>query len=509
MTATKRDEALDVMHALVLEDGRRWGDAATDFQREDARAVLDPDSPAPYNLLTRGRGGSKTADGAGMGVAAMLTQLDQRSRLYALAADLEQGRLLVDSISGFAARTPELADALRIDSYRVTATRSGSVLDVLPADQAGIWGIRPALLLADELGQWATTAAPRRLWEAAASAVAKVAGARMVVLTTASDPAHWSRRVLEFALTDPLWRVNEVPGPVPWLDPQRVGEQRRRLPESSFRRLFLNEWVASEDRLVDIDDLRACVRLEGPLPPAGGTRYVLGLDVGVRHDRTAVAVCHAEPVITEDDQGERGIRVTLDRLRVWAGRGKEAEVQLDEVSEFVDWASSTYNGGEVVFDPSQAILLAQQLRRRGVRMREFAFTPRSISEMALTLHGLVRSRALVLPDDEELLDELANVRLRETSPGTFRVDHDPSRHDDRVVAVGLAAQRLVERGHRVGIVSSHSPNRTGRRIPTQLDRGATYAERVAAARAVGVDGQADAALAVRLRVLPDPGVWRP
>jgi hypothetical protein len=67
------------------------------------------------------------------------------------------------------------------------------------------------------------------------------------VLTSAGDPAHWSAKVLEHARSDPLWRVAEIPGPAPWLSQQRLEEQRRRLPDSAFRRLFLNEWVSAAD----------------------------------------------------------------------------------------------------------------------------------------------------------------------------------------------------------------------------------------------------------------------
>lgn len=45
--------------------------------------------------------------------------------------------------------------------------------------------------------------------------MAKVAGGRMVVLTTAGDPAHWSHTVLAHAQGDTHWRVQEVPGPPP------------------------------------------------------------------------------------------------------------------------------------------------------------------------------------------------------------------------------------------------------------------------------------------------------
>lgn len=38
-----------------------------------------------------------------------------------------------------------------------------------------------------------------------------------------------------------------------------------------------------------------------------------------------------------------------------------------------------------------------------------------------------------------------NVRLRETSPGVYRLDHDQGRHDDMAVAVGVAAFHLTSR----------------------------------------------------------------
>jgi hypothetical protein len=52
----------------------------------------------------------------------------------------------------------------------------------------------------------------------------------------------------------------------------------------------------------------------------------------------------------------------------------------------------------------------------------------------------------------ELLDELATVRLRESTPGVCRLHHDASGHDDRAEALGLAALALTE-SHRGGSVT--------------------------------------------------------
>jgi hypothetical protein len=97
----------------------------------------------------------------------------------------------------------------------------------------------------------------------------------------------------------------------------------------------------------------------------------------------------------------------------------------------------------VLFDPWQAVGMMQRLRARGVRTEEFTFSAASVGRLASTLHLLLKNGALALPDDEELLDELRALRLVETSPGVVRVAHDPDRHDDRAIALAIAAQRIV------------------------------------------------------------------
>jgi hypothetical protein len=432
---------IDLAGALVLENGSRLGDCWSPDQWEDARAVLDPESATPYHFLTRARGYEKTQDCGAIAVAAMLAQLPAGSRLYGLASDLDQGRLLVDSVAGFATRTPELGGSLTVDQYKVTSA-SGSVLQILAADAGGAYGLRPALLVCDEIAQWASTAAPRRLWEATTSAMTKIPGSRLVALTSAGDPSHWSHRVLEHAYADPLWRVHELAGPPPWADPARLAEQRRRLPESVYLRLFENQWQSAEDRLTSLEDLRACVRLAGPLDPVPNVQYVVGCDLGLKRDRSVVAVCHAE-------RQDTGVRMVLDHMRTWEGK-RLSPVRLGDVEEHLVDVSRRYNGARVVIDPWQSAGLSQRLRSGGVKVDEFVFSQTSVGRLAAALHTTIRDHRLVLPDDEELIEELSNVRLRETAPGVLRMDHDPDKHDDRAIALALAIHGFVESGLGVG-----------------------------------------------------------
>lgn len=80
---------------------------------------------------------------------------------------------------------------------------------------------------------------------------------------------------------------------------------------------------------------------------------------------------------------------------------------------------------------------------RNASTSRFNFTPATVSRLALTLHQLIRQHELKLPNDPKLRDELANVRLIQPSPGTYRLDHDAGRHDDRAIALGIAAHHLL------------------------------------------------------------------
>ena len=109
----------------------------------------------------------------------MLTQAPPGGRLYVLASDRDQGALIVDSVAGYVTRTPELAGALTVDAFKVSAPRAGATLEVLAADVAGSYGLRPWFLGVDELSVWSDTDGPRRLFDATTSALTKVPGAAL------------------------------------------------------------------------------------------------------------------------------------------------------------------------------------------------------------------------------------------------------------------------------------------------------------------------------------------
>ena len=130
-------------------------------------------------------------------------------------------------------------------------------------------------MILDEVAWWQDTPGPRTLLDSLLSSAAKVEGCRVVVITSPSSPAHFAYRLRQHAADDPLWRLSEETGAPRWLDPERVEEQRRRLPEAMFARLFEGRWMDGDEALAVSGDVapRYPTAARSILSPASPTRW--------------------------------------------------------------------------------------------------------------------------------------------------------------------------------------------------------------------------------------------
>jgi phage terminase large subunit-like protein len=232
---------------------------------------------------------------------------------------------------------------------------------------------------------------------------------------------------------------------LPWVSPDALDEQRLLLLPSEFERRHMNRWTESEDRLTTLDDVRACVGHSGDLEPMARHRYVVSLDIGLVNDRTAAVVAHGE------DRPD-GLVIVVDRVMVWSGT-RERPVDLSVVEAWVEAACRDFRA-PLVFDPYQAAHLTQRLKAHRVRVEQFTFTQSNAGRLAVTLFRLLRDRLFDLPDDANLVEEVAALRLRENAPGAYRIDHDSNRHDDQAIALAMAAAHIVDKTRRPVSVSS-------------------------------------------------------
>ncbi|HEY9292924.1 MAG TPA: terminase large subunit, partial [Microlunatus sp.] len=436
-----------LLSSLVLENGNRWGVAAESFQWGDARTVL-ADCTAPdairRTFWLRARGMSKSTDGAAIALALLLTCAPRGSHSYVWATDADQAEKLSEAMAGLVIRTG-LTGLVDLGARTVTVRKSGASLSVESSDGASAFGARPWLSLVDEIGAWPSTANHRRLWSAIVSAVPKVPGSRLLVLSTAGSPTGIGAQVWKQAEASQFWRTSLNPGPAPWWPQSEIDSTRNDLTASDWRRLILCEWAEGDDALGTAEDVEACTRAgSAVLPyrlPAGP--YVAALDVGTRRDNTALAIGHLE-------RRAAGRTVIIDRVMTWKPP-KGGRVDLAEVEEAVLGVCREYRA-KLRFDRMQAEQLTANLARAGVRAEEYVFSTAGANRLAKSLYIALRDRAVELPDDGELTTELGTVRLVETGPGTIKLQNPSGTHDDAVTAVGmviadLTAKEDTGRGH--------------------------------------------------------------
>ena len=432
-------DPFEVLTGLRLEDDRTWGESATPLQWADAQAVLEREPEARRHWLGRTRGFSKTTDTAGFTVAAALGGLiPPGEKGFCAAADRDQAALVSEAVRGFARRTEELHGAVLVERNEIKFPTVDVTVEVLSSDAPSAWGRRGWWWTVDEISSWSDTPGMHEFWTALSTAWPKVPGCRVVVISTAGSPAHFSRKLFETADAEPDWRLSDSHDVAPWIDAATIRGERRRLSEGTFGRLWENRWTQAEDHLVSEANLRRCVTMtDWPANPKLNTRYVIGVDLATKYDSTAICVAH-----TERCDGER--HVVVDDMEVFAAR-PGAQVSLVEVERRVEQLANRYRPARVCFDPQNASLMLENLKGRRVSVEEFKFTAPANDKITNTLHVMLRDGLIDLPNDERLLDELLSVRVVETRQGGLKVDTVPGKHDDQVDALGISTVVLMER----------------------------------------------------------------
>lgn len=364
---------------------------------------------------------------------------------YILAADRDQGRLIVQAAEDLLGLNDWLRGAVTI--HKDTITGPGGSVSVLPCDAASSMGLRGNFYIADEITHWKR----QKEWNALVSGLRKIRPTVFCVLSNAGSLGSWQHEAFETAGADPEWCVFYRPGVLAsWLDRAGLDRDRRLLPPSEAARLIDNEWI---DPAAEHDYLR---RSELLVCEAGGesrglryrlrreygvSNYVAAIDYGPRRDRTALVVLHCAP------DGP----VVVDRLDVWQGT-PESPVQIQAVEAWVKDVQKGFCPLAWVIDPYQMESTIQWMGREGLPVEPFkSRAGQGNFELAQLLRALVVDRKLLwYPGagqlgSETLVDELAALRVKRMSYG-YRFDHETQKHDDRAVAIAMAASVAVTRG---------------------------------------------------------------
>ena len=400
------------------------------WQRELLEIVDAPETRLAYFDATRGLG--KTTLAAAIGVERLV--LRDSHDVLVFASDRDQARILFDEAKGFVERDSALGAVCSVYRDEIANEANGSTLRVLSTDGVGSFGFgaRSFTAIIDEF--WAQP--NRMLFDAMWSAVPKAPGSQVIILTNAGpsqDGVAWETRELCRLSTDPALRYwasadrDVIPS---WIDPAQVDLQRRTLPPSVFARLWRGEWGHGGGDFLTREQVEACIdeKLSGESKTfSPWIRYYLGIDLGLKHDRSVVVVVHKERE-----------RIVVDHVRTWYGT-PEHPVSLEDVAAHLLLLGQRIKKLRRGFiDPWQGVMLLERLHRAGMRtLEEYSFVAQRVQQISQALWNAFRSGQIAIPPHTALVEELVTARIVERRYG-WRVDHETGGFSDHLIALGLA-----------------------------------------------------------------------
>jgi hypothetical protein len=213
-----------------------------------------------------------------------------------------------------------------------------------------------------------------------------------------------------------MWWNHE---PYAWHTVERMAEYRRRYRgmEAEFRRIWQAELIQRSDTFIDMNRWDSCT--DEDWEPLGSedrrVPMVLGLDLGVKHDSSAL-IARGYDLVTR--------KYPLLDHKIWVPGDLGLEDPKHIVELVLQKILDLHRKHKVIavyYDPSQAYLLAGMLQREGVNMVEV--TQGGVRERAdMHWYDLVYERRLRnYQDCDDLREHVRSAVSRRTKSG-FRLD---------------------------------------------------------------------------------------
>ena len=417
---------------LRLPDGRSvaQGFERDPWLREMLAAVDDPLCQVFFADGTRGSGKTTSISWIAVERLALRSSHD----VLVFANDKDQAKILLREAARFVKRSPLLAKILDVQAGGIVNRTNGSRMEVLAADAASNFGfgIRPFTAILDEF----CYAPNRDLWDALFTALPKSSGSQVIILTNAGptrDCVAYEVREMCRKSTEPAFRffstaaASVVPS---WISKDEIEQQRRSLPDSVFARLWAGAWGCGDGGFLSREEVEACIdpRLDAAsMKFAADRNYFIGIDLGLKHDRSAIVVLHKERET-----------YVVDHIETWFGT-PENPVSLEAVQSYLHMLGKRIRRLRRVFvDPWQGMLLMERAKRAGVRgIEEFTFTVQNVQLLSQSLWHAIRSRNVRMPAYALLVEELVQAKVVERRYG-WRVDHRSGGFSDHLIALGMA-----------------------------------------------------------------------
>jgi phage terminase large subunit-like protein len=447
-------------HFIVQTKGR-WAGKPLEhepWQRQflNELFLLDGDGRRIYkeSLLGLARKGGKSTIAAELALYGLLASREFGPEIYVAAASRDQARVVFNQSKDFVEASPRLQDWLVPQRNVITCKSNKGIYRVLSSDAGLQYGLNPSMVVIDEL--WAHQSG--ELYYALTTGQLARESPLVVSITTAG----FDRTSICFDLYERGKRLRDEGGidamraegylfwwyemdstadyldrthwkdanPSSWITVEALEREQRRLPESVFRRLHLNQWTETEQAWIKPHEWDLC-RGTPRFDPTAPTWC--GVDIGIRRDSSAF--------VAVQWQGEE-LHVFAE---LWLPEEQAPGFGVADIRAAVGIRAAMYQQlREIAYDPWQFRESAEILQERGLPMVEFPQNASRMAPASETLYELIVERRLVHDGDPVMKEQVLSTTISPTERGGWRISKRKSlARIDATVALAMACERAV------------------------------------------------------------------
>ncbi|MFR9804607.1 terminase TerL endonuclease subunit [Pseudonocardia sp. RS010] len=422
------------------------------FQREWLRQILAPGVTAAVDQMPRGQG--KSTFHAALAVWALFDRSDSgEPQIPIIATRVQQAaRSVYDPAVKMVQAEPELASRslafTAIGTNRIVCEQTGGELFPMANNPDGLQGLDPSLAIVDEIGFQSLES-----WESVILASGKRPRSLVVGVGTPGfdrDNALWHLRSAYLEGRSPegfvfrehsapegcdirdeeMWRLAN-----PALDGgyQNIAALRTAVEmstEAHFRTFHLGQWVDGTDAWLGNDGRKTWDAIADPsFKFVKGAPTWLGLDVGLKHDSTALVMLQYRP----DGRIHAACKLWMP--------AKDDVVDVTAVMEQIRRLDRLYKLVEVAYDPRHFEFPATQLADEGIPMTEMNQSLERMTPAFGTLYEVIKGGKMTHDGDSRFGQQVLNGIPRYNERGFTLMKAKSRGKIDAAYALAMAYDR--------------------------------------------------------------------
>lgn len=445
----------------VVQTKGRWAGQALHMEKwqldflDELFLIYDDGEPVYREaLLGISRKNGKSTLSAAIALYMLMASGEQGPEVYVAAGSKDQARIVFNQAREFVETSPKLRDWLVPQKDVIVCKANNGVFRVLASDAGHQMGLNPSGVVIDELhvhesdelyytlttGQLAreaplvvsiTTAGFDRqsiCYQLYERGKALEANGGLAAMRREAFYFKWYEAPATATVQDPEgW---QAANPSSWIRASDLERESKRLPESVFRRLHLNQWTESEDAWIKPHEWDSCqgTPIFDPMQPS-----YIGVDVGVRRDSAALVwgqwhndVLHIGQLLLNPEEQHQSFGVADVRGALANETRRHQDLR------------------EVPFDPWSFRESAELLMEMGVPMVEFPQNNSRMSPASESLFELVQDRRILHDGDRTMRAHVLSAVVAPTDRGGWRISKRKSlERIDGAMALTMMADRAV------------------------------------------------------------------